>query len=249
MDRVIENKIVVVTGGAAGLGLEMVTKFIEKGAKAVIIVDVNEQRGVNAITEISEKYGNDKAVFIKCDITTELEATWDRIIKDHKTVDVLVNNAGVLNEKSLAQTMEVNTIALMEWTVKFYDYMRKDRGGTGGTIINVSSIYGFRIMAYNPYYHASKFAVIGFSKSIGHDYNYKKTGVRVVVLCPGLTHTKMSGNPNARDDESMPDLFKETQATEWQEVDAIGKGVLEIFEKADSGTVWLVEGSRSAVML
>ncbi|XP_072931517.1 15-hydroxyprostaglandin dehydrogenase [NAD(+)]-like [Epargyreus clarus] len=249
MERTIENKVLVVTGGADGLGLEMVCKFLDKGVKVAIIIDVNEQKGVAAVAKLTEKYGNNKAVFIRCDVTSDLEVTFEKIINEYKAVDVLINNAGILNEKALRKTIEVNTLALMEWTIKFYDYMRKDRGGNGGTIINVSSIFGFRIIAHNPFYQASKFAVLGFSKSIGHEYNYKKTGVRVVVLCPGLTYTNLSEKPKARDDDSNEDLFQEVEAMEWQEVVAIGDGAIEIFKNADSGTVWLVEGYRQAVMV
>lgn len=249
MERKIENKVLVITGGVHGLGLEMANTFLENGVKVAIIIDVNEEKGNAAVATLTEKYGKNRAVFIKCDITLNLDETFEKIVSEYKTVDVLINNAGILNEKSVRKTIEVNTMALMEWTVKFHTYMRKDKGGNGGTIINVSSIFGFRLNPFGPSYQASKFAVIGFSKSIGHDYNYKRTGVRVVVLCPGLTHTNMTDKPKARDEESDEDHLKEIKAMEWQNVESIGKGIIEIFEKADSGTVWLVEGSRPAVMI
>lgn len=249
MEKSVQNKVVLVTGGASGLGLAMVDSFLEKGAKTLIVVDLIEQQGDDAVKKICSKYGDGKAVFYKCDVTVDLEDTFKKIMSVYEYVDVVVNNAGVLNEKSIKKTMDVNAIAVMEWTVKFYDYMRTDRGGRGGTIINASSIYGFRIIPFIPYYHGSKYAVIGFSKSMGHEYNYKKTGVRVVVLCPGLTHSNMAANPHARDDESLPDLITEMKNTDWQDADAIGKGTVDIFEKAESGTVWLVEGSRPAVVI
>ncbi|XP_072931515.1 15-hydroxyprostaglandin dehydrogenase [NAD(+)]-like [Epargyreus clarus] len=249
MANQVKNKVALVTGGSSGLGLAMVEEFLKKGAKVLIIVDINEQQGTDATKAMNLKYGDGKAVFYKCDVAVDLDATFEKITDVYKTVDVVVNNAGVLNEKSIRKTIDVNVVALMEWTMKFYEYMRVDKGGNGGTIINVSSIYGYRIIPFIPYYQGSKFAVLGFSKSLGNEYHFKKTGVRVVVLCPGLTHTSMCENPKPWAEDSMPDFMTEVQNTEWQNADAIGRGTVEIFEQAESGTAWLVEGSRPAVMV
>ncbi|XP_072931516.1 15-hydroxyprostaglandin dehydrogenase [NAD(+)]-like [Epargyreus clarus] len=226
----------------------MVDNFMEHGAKTVIIVDKSEELGVKAIDSMTTKHGGNKAVFLKCDVTSDLDETFEGIIQKYKFIDIIVNNAGILDEKSIKSTININLLSLMEWSIKFYDYMRKDRGGYGGTIINVSSIYGLEITPFVTTYHASKFGVIGFTKSLGHIYNFKKTGVRVVALCPGFTYTAITATFSLRDDNMLADFMKEAKSHEWQEVDAVGKGVIDIFEKAESGTVWRIVGNRSAVM-
>ncbi|XP_046959949.1 15-hydroxyprostaglandin dehydrogenase [NAD(+)]-like [Vanessa cardui] len=246
MDREVKGKIVAVTGSAEGLGLAMVNSFLEQGAKLAILLDLNEDKGKESLKTLKEKYGDDRAVFYKCNVLSDLNEVYEKIINNHKYVDILVNNAGVLDEKNIKKTMDVNSVAVMEWTMKFYENMRLDKGGRGGTIINVSSIFGYRITAYIPYYHASKYAVLGFSKSLGHETNFKRTGVRVVTLCPGLTYSSMANNPNVWDEETLDVFLEDVKSYDWQHPKDIGDGTVEIFQKADSGTAWLVEGSRSA---
>ncbi|XP_069358707.1 15-hydroxyprostaglandin dehydrogenase [NAD(+)]-like [Maniola hyperantus] len=249
MARDVKGKVVVITGAADGLGLAMTKSFLQKGAKLVISLDVNEKAGKEAEATLKSEYGDDRIVFYKCNVQTDLEAIYNKIVAEYKNVDLLINNAGVLDELNIRRTIEVNTIAVMEWTVKFYEHMRIDKGGKGGTVINVSSIYGFRVLPYIPYYHASKFAVIGFSKSLGHEDNFKRSGVRVVTLCPGLTHTNMANHPKIKEEDMMPQCKECLLAHDWQEPEDIGRGTVEIFEKADTATVWLVEGTRPAEKL
>ena len=248
MDREVNGKIVVVTGGAQGLGLAMVNSFLQHGAKLAIILDINEEAGEQATADLKTNYSN-KVVFYKCNVVTDLDKIYDLIIKNHQQVDVLINNAGIFDELNIKRTIDINTTAVLEWSMKFYEHMRIDKGGNGGTIINVSSIFGYRIMAYLPYYQASKFAVLGFSKSLGHVTNFKKTGVRVVALCPGSVNTNITANLVIREKDLLPDFLAELKTYEWQKSTAIGAGAVEIFQKADSGTAWVVEGSRSAQKL
>ncbi|CAG9584956.1 unnamed protein product [Danaus chrysippus] len=247
MSREVSGKIIVITGAATGLGHGMADNFLQKGAKTVIVLDINEKKGQEAVSSFNKKYGNNRAVFIKCNVCTDLEEVFDKIVKDYSDVDCLINNAGIFDENNLEGTIGVNVTALIKWSMKFYDYMRIDRGGKGGTIINVSSIYGYRIMPYIPFYHASKYAVIGFSKSLGHEMNFKRSGVCIATLCPGLTFSSMTSEPRVKEKDMEEEFLTHLQKDyEWQYPEAIGKGTVEIYEKAESGSVWLVEGSRPA---
>ncbi|XP_026488090.1 15-hydroxyprostaglandin dehydrogenase [NAD(+)]-like [Vanessa tameamea] len=246
MDREVKGKIVAVTGSAEGLGLAMVNSFLEQGAKLAILLDLNEEKGKESLKTLKEKFGDDRAIFYKCNVLSDLNEVYEKIINNHKYIDILINNAGVLDEKNIKKTMNINAIAVMEWTMKFYENMRLDKGGRGGTIINVSSIFGYRITAYIPFYHASKYAVLGFSKSLGHETNFKKGCVRVITLCPGLTFSSMANNPSVWEDETLDVFLEDVKSYDWQHPKDIGDGTVEIFRKADSGTAWLVEGSRPA---
>ncbi|CAH0397750.1 unnamed protein product [Chilo suppressalis] len=247
MERNIEKKQVVITGGAQGIGFSTAEKFLEKGARLVIILDIDEKQGQASAETLKSKYGEGRAEFYKCDITSDLDPVTNTIFDKHGFIDVLVNNAGICNEYMLRKTIEVNVTAVMEWSIRFFDRTRKDKGGNGGTVINIASQYGFRVDQFMPIYQGSKFAVIGFTRSFGHSYRYKKYGVRVVAVCPGATRTKLSTKTKMNDDPSVQKDFEEMLKTEtWQEVEAVSNVIAYVFENADSGTAWLSEDSKPA---
>ncbi|CAG4996094.1 unnamed protein product [Parnassius apollo] len=238
----LREKTVVITGGNIGIGYEIADKYLEKCAKIVILLGRNEDNGAKAFESLTEKYGNGKAVFFKCDVTSDLEEIFRKIIDTYQYVDILINNAGVLNETEIRNTIDVNVTALIEWSFKFWEHMRKDKSGKGGTIINIASIYGYRVDQYVPVYQASKFAVMGFTKSFGHIKSFNEFGVRVVAICPGFTETRLVADPKT----VISDVgFKSfTKKQEWQTVDVVGNAAVEVFETADSGTAWLIEGAK-----
>ncbi|CAH0723085.1 unnamed protein product, partial [Brenthis ino] len=245
MAKDLKNKIVLVTGGAVGIGFDIADKFLQKGAKLAILADINEEQGTKSATKLCVKYGENRAVFIKCNVTKDMELVFKKIVDTYKTVDVLVNNAGVLNDLDAKKTIDINVLALIEWSIKFWEHMRTDKGGKGGTIINISSIYGYRVDQFLPVYQASKFAVLGFTKSLGHTYNFNRTGVRVVAICPGFTKTQLVENPKINWDKCVEKDFLEFLSTQlWQNVDSVSNAAVEVFQKADSGTAWRIEGAQ-----
>lgn len=244
MTNNIDNKVVVITGGAIGIGYEIADNFLNKGAKLAVILDINETQGADAVKTLTVKHGPGKAFFMKCNVVTDLEEVSTKVFATFKYVDVLVNNAGILDDTSARKTIDINVTAVVEWSLKFWEHMRKDKGGKGGTIINLASIYGFRIDQFLPVYQASKFAVMGFTRSLGHKYNFERTGVKVIAICPGFTETKLTSHPKTHHDEQLQiDFFVFLKVQPWQKVDSVGNASVEIFEK-ESGTAWLIEGGN-----
>ncbi|XP_028160710.1 15-hydroxyprostaglandin dehydrogenase [NAD(+)]-like [Ostrinia nubilalis] len=239
MDRDLEGKTAIITGGAKGIGFAIADTFLQNKVKVVILLDLDEKSGLLAVNDLETKYGQGKAAFIKCNVMTDLETVSEEIINKYKTIDVLVNNAGWQREDSIRETLALNLIALVEWTMKFLQHMRKDAGGPGGTIINISSGLGLVSLPYLPFYTASKHAVNGFSKTVGHSLNFKAHGVRVITLCPGVTRTNLSNFGELQGE------YKEFMAgAVWQDPDAVGEAAAAIFRGADSGTVWVVDGGK-----
>ncbi|VVC86614.1 unnamed protein product [Leptidea sinapis] len=104
----------------------------------------------------------------------------------------------------------------------FWEHNRMDKFGKGGTIINTASVYAIRSEPISP-----------------------RSGVRVVAICPGLTETNLVKNYSLFDD-TISDYVTEFMTVQlWQKVDSVGRAAIEIFEKAESGTAWLIEGGLS----
>jgi len=124
-----------------------------------------------------------------------------------------------------------------------FDYMGKHKGGKGGLIVNIASIVGLDPISIMPMYCASKYAVLGFSQSLANMYN--KTGVRVVIMCPGTTTTSLIENLRDRIydsiravlDSDIPDLEKISKQT----TDHVASAMLDLIRKGKNGAAWVVK--------
>lgn len=240
--KLSNNMIVVVTGGAKGIGYAIAEEFLNEGAKTVFLIDINEKQGSEVATILNSEYGNGKAVFLKGDVTKDLDKIYSEIVNKHGHIDILVNNAGVADEFSIRRTLEINTVATVEWSMKFYENMRKDKGGRGGVILNIASIYGYLVDQHAPFYKTSKYAVMGFTKTLGHAVNYETTGVKVIVICPGVTKTDIVKNVTQNEAfdfhvEKFQDFLDSAPS---QEKEDVAKAAVEIIANSRSGLAWSI---------
>ncbi len=189
----LQNKVALITGGANGLGEAIAQRMAEEGC-AVLIVDLDD-RG----REVAEKLqaAGHKAAFQACDVTIEaqVKAAVQAAIDQFGGLDVLVNNAGIegvnkpTDQLELAEwekVMAVNTTAVFLCTKHAIAPMRK---AGGGSIINISSIYGIVGGADIPPYHASKGAVRIMSKNDALTFAPDK--IRVNSVHPGFIFTAL----------------------------------------------------------
>ncbi|PVD19627.1 hypothetical protein C0Q70_20117 [Pomacea canaliculata] len=93
------------------------------------------------------------------------KAAFGIAVSKFETVDICVNNAGILKESNWEKLMAINVGAVIRGSLLALEHMRCDRGGRGGVIINVASIVGLTVTPVSPTYCASKHAVIGFTTS------------------------------------------------------------------------------------
>ncbi|HEY1077926.1 MAG TPA: glucose 1-dehydrogenase [Fontimonas sp.] len=194
MDR-LKGKVAIVTGGARGMGAATVKLFAEQGAK-VVIADVLDADGSALATSLGAN-----ALFVHHDVTDE--ASWAALIERTNAafgaIDVLVNNAGVLLFKTIAETtraefervININLVGCFLGT-KLVGAQMISKGR--GSIVNISSADGMKAANGLGAYCASKWAVRGFSKVAAMEYGHK--GVRVNSVHPGGIDTVM-GNPYA----------------------------------------------------
>jgi NAD(P)-dependent dehydrogenase (short-subunit alcohol dehydrogenase family) len=194
--QTFEGKIVIVTGASSGIGEATALKFAREGAK-VVVADRREGKGRTVVQRIEALGG--EGLFIKTDVTkrADIEALVTGTMARFGQLDCAVNNAGIpgpvmvplaeIEEEGWDELMNTNLKAV--WLCMKYEILAMLKHGKG-TIVNISSIYGFKPsdVGQAPYC-ASKFGVIGLSKTAAIDY--AQQGIRVNVVSPGYTHSEM----------------------------------------------------------
>jgi NAD(P)-dependent dehydrogenase (short-subunit alcohol dehydrogenase family) len=188
-----EGSVVIVTGGAAGLGLAISRRFLEEGAQ-VIALDVVEAALTEAVEAVDAEH---RARFetLRCDVgdRAEVNAVFGEILDRHGRLDVLVNNAGVsgvsyvvdMEESEWDRVMRVNAKGTFLCCQAVLPTMLERRSGS---IVNISSQAGRRGFEQIAHYCAAKGAVLNFSRALALE---AAPHVRVNSVCPGTIATPM----------------------------------------------------------
>ena len=191
----LEDKIVIITGAGSGIGAAAAILLAKQGA-FVIAADLNLESAKSVADQINSAGGN--AIAFRVDVSEykEVELLITKTIEDHGKLDVMINNAGIGGEnqkKTAEHTLEDwdNVIAVNQTGV-FY-CMKVALGQMMkqgyGNIINIASLAGLKPSGYNLSYSASKFAVVGMTKSAALEYGRKN--IRINAVCPGYTHSAL----------------------------------------------------------
>ncbi|MCI0896321.1 MAG: glucose 1-dehydrogenase [Chloroflexi bacterium] len=190
----VDGKVAVVTGGAGGIGAATARLLAREGA-AVVIGDLLEEEGRAVEAQIADAGGH--ALFVPMDVTSEND--WRRAIQAavaaYGKLDILVNNAGISGRNTVEETsvelwdrvMAVNAKGVFLGTKLAIPEMRK---AGGGSIINVSSIWGLVGSDSSTAYHSAKGAVRIFTKAAA--VQYAKEGIRVNSVHPGFVDSPMT---------------------------------------------------------
>lgn len=190
----LEGKVAAVTGGANGLGEAIALRLGDEGA-AVALLDRDEQRGREVAAQLQER--GIRALFATADVTREdqVRAALDQAAKELGGLHVLVNNAGIeganqptheLPLQEWERVMAVNVTGVFLCTKHAIPHLR---AAGGGSIVNISSIYGIVGGGDVPPYHAAKGAVRTMSKNDA--LTYAPDRIRVNSLHPGFIFTAM----------------------------------------------------------
>ncbi|XP_019377340.1 PREDICTED: 15-hydroxyprostaglandin dehydrogenase [NAD(+)] [Gavialis gangeticus] len=186
----VNGKVALVTGAAQGIGRAFVQDLLEKGAK-VALVDRNGEAGEESKAALDEQFEPQRTLFIQCDVADQeqLKGAFNKAVEHFGRLDILVNNAGVNNEKDWESTIHINLTSVIRGTYIGLEYMRKENGGDGGVIINISSMAGLMPATHQPVYCATKHGIIGFTRSMALAAEMKNYGVRLNTICPGFVNT------------------------------------------------------------
>ncbi|XP_032874219.1 15-hydroxyprostaglandin dehydrogenase [NAD(+)]-like [Amblyraja radiata] len=189
---ILKNSVGLVTGASRGLGKAFAEALLKKEAK-VVICDINHEEGAITKAEFDEKYGPSQTTFVTCDVTSpsQLKDLFSQTVQKYGKLDILCNNAGINNENIWEKTISVNLVALIQANYLALEHMRCDRGGQGGSIVNVASLSSFQIAAHAPVYTATKHGVLGFTRSLAEASKLGNYGIRINALCPGFVNTSI----------------------------------------------------------
>jgi len=191
----LKDKIVIVTGASSDIGISIVKRFTEEGAKVVLL-----GRKLDTLKKaISSIDNNDAAVPMQCDIIDETQAsqTVEQILDKYGAIDILVNNAGAINDpvhfdemsdSEIKKLIDVNMHGVFKMTKAVLPSMRENKNGC---IVNIGSISSERAIprVHLAVYSSTKAAISMFTKSIAVEY--ARSNIRCNCVNPGIINSGM----------------------------------------------------------
>jgi short-subunit dehydrogenase len=194
MKNYFKDKVVIVTGASSGIGRSCVYQLAQKGAK-LVLVSRNQER----MEQIKKDLDKIDIQIVVADVSNneQVEHMVQAVIDRHKTIDILINNAGIGMHGSIVTTplstfqkvVDVNLFGVLYCIRAVYPHMKEK---SQGFIVNVSSVAGFKGFYDSGLYSATKFAVSGLTESLSMEA--ENDNIKVMLVCPGMTNTEFEKN-------------------------------------------------------
>ena len=237
MERIFQNKVVIVTGGSFGIGKATAIAFAKRGAKVVIADWIEEP------STLKEIQGWDSsAIFTKCDVSknTDVEEMVKRTIETFGRLDFAVNNAGIegataptheCTEENWDNTVNINLKGI--WLCMKHEIPHMLKQGKGA-IVNTASVAGLIGFPGLPAYVVSKHGVVGLTKTAALEN--ARQGIRINAVCPGVIRTPMVDRTTGKD---------KTVEKKYEDMEPVGR--MGEPEEVAEAIVWLCSDAASFV--
>lgn len=241
MANEFEGKVVIVTGGASGMGRAAAYAFAKRGTK-VVVADVDVKGGEATVATIKEDGG--QAIFVKTDVavSAEVQNLVNSAVSTYGRLDFAYNNAGVnrgigvkaadYKEEDWDIVQGINLKGV--WLCMKYELQHMLKQGTKCAIVNTASISGLSPHPADPAYVSSKFGCVGLTKTAALEY--AKTNVRINCVCPGPVYTGLFDKVN----EVIPGAAEAAK-------DIVPMGRVGQPEEVAEAVVWLCSDAASFV--
>jgi NAD(P)-dependent dehydrogenase (short-subunit alcohol dehydrogenase family) len=249
MDLGLESKVVIVTGGASGLGKAMVEAFAEEGA-TVVIADVNKADGLQFASDLSSQGKQADFLFLDVSDAEQVNTAIDSVFKKYGKIDVLCNNAGVnvrkfaldISPEEWQKVINVNLSGMFYCAQSVGRVMVQQKSGK---IINTASVSAVRGHLKRAPYASAKGGVYQMTKVLAHEWG--QYNVNVNAIGPGFVETpltsKLINGPGVREEMTSKIPMKRLGKTE----DIVGP-VLFLASDCSSyitGQLILIDGGRT----
>lgn len=253
MSQEFQGKVALVTGAGFGLGRASAMAFARRGAR-VAIDDIDEKHGKETVDLIQKAGG--EAFFIRADVkrANEVEMLVNKVTQKFGGLDYAHNNVGILDGSSCIGTTEeqwdkvIDTNLKGIWLCMKYELMYMS-GHKGGVIVNTSSVAGLIGAPDSSLYAASKWGVIGLTKSAAVEH--AKANIRINAICPaGMEGTGMYNQTLAADPEMTVKLRDSVPMGRDSKPEEVAEAVIWLCSDAATyitGCALPVDGGRSAV--
>ncbi|HRH34086.1 MAG TPA: 3-oxoacyl-[acyl-carrier-protein] reductase [Catalimonadaceae bacterium] len=194
--KILEGKVVLVTGASRGIGRAIALKVASQGAQVAFTYLSSIEKGKALEDELKALGVNAKGYRSDASKFTEADELVNSVVADFGSLDILVNNAGITKDGLLMRMTEEQWDTVLEVNLKSVFNLTKAASrpmmkAKSGSIINLTSVVGIRGNAGQSNYAASKAGIIGFTKSIALELGSRN--IRSNAIAPGFIETEMTG--------------------------------------------------------
>ncbi|XP_017043297.1 alcohol dehydrogenase-like [Drosophila ficusphila] len=242
----LTGKNVVYLGGFGGIGQKCVQELLQRPIKALAIFDL--AKNADLLAEWKGKHPNTDIFYQKVDITkkSDIDAAYKATAERFGHFDVVVNGSGLMNDRLVELSIQINLLGVINSTLTALEYMDKAKGGKGGLILNISSVAGLQPTAIMAIYSAAKTGVTTFTRALANPFFFAHSGVGFVTICPGFTDTGLLEDIGSKTtftyETPMLAMFNKVKR---QKAEDCARNLVLAIETAKNGDVLMIEDGKT----